>query len=86
MSERGMSDDQIERVFGALARIEQKQDSNAQKWDAHEKLHAVVEEDILKLKLSAAKQRGVIAAVAGMGSALGAGVGYAIDIFSKAHK
>ncbi len=86
MTDRGMNDDQIERVFGALARIEEKQDSVAQYIQTHAVEHKEINEEISKIKLAAARQRGWIAGVTGVGSLLGAAAGYAIDIFSKAHK
>jgi len=40
---------------------------------------------IEKLQLGAARQKGVLAALTGVGSLLGAGAGYAIDFFTKSH-
>jgi len=89
MSEdRGMSDDQIERVFGALSRIETKTDSNIAWMRDHAEstkaAFAEVGEKIEKIQIAHARQKGVIAALTGVGSVLGAGIGYAIDLF-KSH-
>jgi len=44
--------------------------------------HKSTAEDIRKLQLAAARQKGFLAALAGAGSVLGAGVGYAVDLLT----
>jgi len=46
---------------------------------------AMTASKIEKLQLGAARQKGVLAALTGVGSLLGAGAGYAIDFFTKGH-
>jgi len=80
---RGMTDNQIERVFGALARIEQKIDGHTTWMVQHVADDALMAADIVKLKERAARQRGFITALTAMGSVLGAIAGYAVDLFSR---
>jgi hypothetical protein len=82
--DRGMSDTQIERVFGALGRIEQKIDGTNGWMKEHAEATAnsfkEVSEKVAKLEIGHARQKGVLAALAGVGSVLGAGIGYAVDL------
>jgi hypothetical protein len=82
MSE-GMNSDQIERVFGALGRIEQKIDSAAAAVITHtahdETVQKLLFERIEVLQLAHAKQRGFISAIAAVASLVSAGVGYLIE-------
>ena len=79
----GMNSEQIERVFGALGRIEQKIDSAATAVITHaahdETVQRALFERIEKLQLSHARQKGFFSALAAAGSAIGAGLGYVIQ-------
>jgi hypothetical protein len=81
--QHGMTGDQIERVFGALARIEQKIESYDQRLTLHADEDKLMAADIRKLQLSNEKQKGVLAGIATIGSVVGAGVGYAIELFHR---
>jgi hypothetical protein len=73
---RGMNDGQIERVFGALSRIETKVDNFGSAL-------ITAQEDVLRLKISQARQRGFITALGAVGTAIGAGIGYVIDVLIR---
>ena len=75
----GMNDEQIERVFGALSRIETKVDGTMQWLGKHVEDDKKMAADINTLALSHAKQRGFFSALAAGGSLLGAGIGYIIE-------
>ncbi len=79
----GMNADQIERVFGSLARIEQKIDGHTEWMTQHVADDKLMANDIQKLKESAARQRGMLAALATVGTVFGAMAGYAVDLFSR---
>jgi hypothetical protein len=86
MSEdKGMSDSQIERVFSALSRIEAN-GANTAAWMAEharsdKELFAKIDEKITDLRLSHSKQKGFVAAMAGVGSVIAGIVGYVIEFF-----
>jgi hypothetical protein len=80
--EKGMSGSEIAQVFGALGRIEQKIDGHTEWMTKHVAENRLLEEDVRKLQLGAARQRGVLAALTTVGTLLGAGVGYAVDLFT----
>ena len=85
--QHGMSGDQIERVFGTLARIEQKIDGHT-KWTTewtqkHEVSDAQMAGDIKKLEMSSARQRGFMTALAAVGSVIGAGIGYLAEYLHR---
>jgi hypothetical protein len=80
-----MNDEQIRDVFGALARIEEKLDSNSKKWIEHAKEHADIDAEVLKLRLVNARRNGILEGMSLVGSALGAGIGYAAELF-RMHK
>ena len=82
---RGMRDDQIERVFGSLARIEQKIDGHSEWMKSHVADDKIMADNIAKLQVSHARQKGFLTAISAVGTVIGAGVGYAIDIFTRGH-
>ena len=82
---RGMRDDQIERVFGSLARIEQKIDGHSEWMKSHVAEDKLMAADIKGLQISHSRQKGFLTAVSAIGTVLGAGVGYAIDLFTRGH-
>jgi hypothetical protein len=81
--DKGMSGAEIAQVFGALGRIEQKIDTHTQWMTSHVAENKALEADVRKLEIGAARQKGVMAALAGVGSLLGAGVGYAVDLVTR---
>jgi hypothetical protein len=81
---RGMNDGQIQSVFSALGRIEQKIDGHTDWMKKHVEDDKLMAVDIKALQVSHARQKGFLTALTALGSVLGAGVGYAIDIF-KSH-
>lgn len=85
----GMSSDQIERVFGSLARIEQKIDSAAGTLAQHalddKAIQKALFDRVEVLQLGQAKQKGFLSALAAVGSVLGAGVGYIIERITLGH-
>jgi len=84
MSEdKGMSGAEIAQVFGALGRIEQKIDTHTQWMTAHVAENKALEADVRKLEMGAARSRGVMAALTGVGSLLGAGLGYAAEFLTR---
>jgi hypothetical protein len=87
MSEdQGMNPDQIERVFGALGRIEQKIDGHTSWMEKHVADDRLMANDIVLLKERAARQRGFITALTAMGSVIGAVAGYAVDLVVRGVK
>jgi hypothetical protein len=85
MSDQGMNPDQIAAVFSSLGRIEQKMDSHTEWMKNHVAEDKLMAADINKLQMAGARQRGVLAALTGVGTVLGAGIGYAIDLFTRGH-
>jgi hypothetical protein len=81
MSDQGMNADQIERVFGALSRIETKVESTMDWMKQHVADDKLMANDIQTLKERAARQKGFIAAIGVMGSAIGAIAATAADFF-----
>jgi hypothetical protein len=85
----GMSGEQIERVFGALSRIETKVDSFKGDLVQHiaddKNTNKFLYDNIQKLNLGAARQKGIMTTLGAVGTVLGAGVGYAIDLFTRGH-
>jgi len=81
--EHGMNSDQIAQVFGALGRIEQKIDSHTQWMTKHVADDALMAKDIESLKLSHARQKGFMTALAGVGSVIGAGIGYLAEYLHR---
>ena len=79
----GMTGDQIERVFGALSRIETKLDGHVEALAAHtdhdEKVAKAVFERIEVLQVSMAKQKGFVAAMGAVGGGVIAALGYIAD-------
>ena len=79
----GMNAEQIERVFGSLARIEQKIDGHSVTLSAHADHDQLVQKELFvrieALQLSHAKQKGFFTALAAGVSALSAGAGYLIQ-------
>jgi hypothetical protein len=85
----GMSTEQIERVFGALSRIEQKIDSHVDTVDAHMKhdqdVQKLLFDRVEAMQLTQARQKGFITAIVSVGSVLGAGIGYAVEVLLGRH-
>jgi hypothetical protein len=83
----GMSGEQIERVFGALSRIETKVDGFKSDLVAHiaddKNTNKFLYDNIQKLNLGAARQKGIMTALGAVGTVLGAGVGYAVDLLTR---
>ena len=90
-----MSDEILFEIQRSLGRIEEKIDNHAKTLEKHieddDKLvvrlygDGVGVGDITKLQLNAAKQKGFFTALAGTGSALGAGIGYLIERLTLGH-
>lgn len=80
-----MNPDQIAQVFGALGRIEQKIDGHTDWMRKHVADDAVMAQDIKSLQLTQARQRGFLTAISAVGTVIGAGVGYAIDLLARGH-
>lgn len=81
MSDQGMDPNQIERVFGALGRIEQSTNDIKQWMSAHVAEDRVMAADIVTLKTAHARQKGFLAAIGVVGSAIGAIAAMAADFF-----
>jgi hypothetical protein len=79
----GMTSEQIERVFGALSRIETKLDTHVDSMEAHvahdQTIHTALFSRVETLQLAHARQKGFITAIAGVASAAAAGIGYLIE-------
>lgn len=71
---------------GDLGRLEGKVDGHAEKLASHIEDDKLLESSIQKLQISQARQRGFIAAVSTIGPVIGAGIGYAIDVFIRGNK
>jgi hypothetical protein len=81
-----MNDDDFRiTIATSLGRIEQKIDSYSIQLSAHIADDKTMADDIVKLKLSGARQKGILAALATVGSVLGAGAGYAVDLLTRGH-
>lgn len=79
-----MNDDDFKvTVATALGRIEQKIDGHAAQLAKHVADDAVMAADIKTLQITQAKQRGFLTAISGVGTLIGAGVGYAIDLLAR---
>ncbi len=74
-----MNEGQIERVFSALGRIEQKIDGHTMWMINHVAEDAKMAADIKALQMSGARQRGFTTAVAAVGAAVGTGVGWLVQ-------
>ena len=83
MSDQGMNPDQIERVFGSLARIEQKIDGHTVWMAAHVAEDKLMAADITALKVASGRQKGFIAAIGTIGGVLGAIIAAAADFFGS---
>jgi hypothetical protein len=70
---------------GAMGKIEGTMDANAKAFSDHCAADARMAVDVSKLQLGVARQRGFLTALGAVGTALGAGVGYAIDILARGH-
>ena len=86
MTDRGMSDDQIERVFGTLGRIEQKIDSQDDRLS--ERIAALTKKDdeqqvaINRMQIEHSRMKGVMSAFSVIGTIVGAALGYLADVFT----
>jgi hypothetical protein len=82
---RGMRDEQIERVFSALSRIEANGINTANWMAEHSKsdkeLFAKIDEKITDLRLTHSRQKGFLTAVASVGSIVAGVIGYVIEFF-----
>jgi GTPase len=82
MSE-GMNADQIERVFSALARIEQKIDGHVDIVKTHMAHDEVVQKAIFErvevLQAKAATQKGYLTAIGAVSGGVVAALGYMVD-------
>lgn len=67
-----------------IGRMEGKVDSHGRWMEAHVKDDQLMAKDINELRLAGARQRGFVSAVAGVGSVIGAVIGYAASYFHKA--
>jgi hypothetical protein len=79
MSDDGMSPDQIERVFGALARIEQKIDGHTAWMLQHVADDKIVADRVAGMQLAAAKQKGFMAGISLLGVIISTAVGWILD-------
>lgn len=79
----GMNSEQIERVFGALGRIESKLDAHVSTVENHvhrdEEIHKLLFSRVENLQLAHARQKGFIAALTAVGTAIGGGIGYLVQ-------
>lgn len=84
-----MNVDQIERVFGALGRIESKLDSHVDTVEKHvahdETIQKLLFERIETLQLSHARQKGFVTALVAAGSAIAGAIGWALEYFLGRH-
>jgi len=82
MSE-GMSSEQIERVFGSLARIEQKIDSNAETLRNHvgddQRVQKALFERLETLAAGVNRQKGYMTAIGAVSGGVVAALGYLAD-------
>jgi hypothetical protein len=85
----GMTIEQIERVFGALSRIETKIDSHVDHMEAHvandQTVHTALYARVESLQLAHARQKGFFSALAAGGSAIGAAIGFVIEKYWVGH-
>lgn len=85
----GMSSEQIERVFGALGRIESKLDTHVDLAATHaahdETIHKLLFSRVETLQLSHARQKGFITALVAVGSAIAGGIGWALEHWLGRH-
>jgi hypothetical protein len=73
------------QVATALGRIEQKIDGHTLWMQKHVEDDAKIAVDVQALKETRARQRGVIAAVAAIGSVLSATIATAVTLITKGH-
>lgn len=85
----GMNSEQIERVFGSLARIEQKIDGAAASLTAHAAHDEVVQkalfERVEKLQSGVERQRGFMTAIGAVSGGVVAALGYIADKLFLGH-
>lgn len=81
MTDQGMNADQIERVFGALSRIETNQKNFSEDFKAHLNDDKIMAVAVQNLQLAHARQKGFMTALAGAGSIVAGIVGYVIEFF-----
>lgn len=67
----------------SIGRLDGKVDSHSGQLAAHIADDKVLSESIQKLQISQARQRGFVAALSTMGAVVGAGLGAAVDYFSR---
>lgn len=68
---------------GDLGRLEGKFDGHAIAFKAHVEDDKAIVESVQKLQIAAARQRGFVAAISTVGAVVGAGLGAAVDYFSR---
>ena len=83
--DRGMNDSQIERVFGSLARIEQKIDGTTEWMKSHsqedKRAFESMGDKLTGLQVAHSRQKGFLSALAAIGSVVAGIVGYVIEYF-----
>jgi hypothetical protein len=70
---------------GDMGELKGTMAANAKAFTDHVIADASMAKDIARLQLGVARQRGFLTALGAVGTALGAGVGYAIDILARGH-
>ena len=59
--------------------------ANGKSFSEHVVADSFMAQDIKTLQLSQARQRGFLTAISAVGTVIGAGVGYAIDLLARGH-
>lgn len=80
-----MTPDQIEKVFGSLARIEEKVDSTKLWMAKHVEDDKKMAADISLINLRLARQRGFFAAFTSVGSVVGGGIAILVERLLNGH-
>jgi hypothetical protein len=84
-----MDNEQVERIFGSLGRIEAKVDGLSANLTTHteddKRIAKALFDRIEPLQASANKQKGALTVLGMAGSMLGAGVGYLVERFLRGH-
>jgi hypothetical protein len=78
-----MNEEQTTQVLVSLGRIEQKIDSHTLWMTAHVAEDKLLATDVAALKISHARQRGFMTALAGVGGLVSGAVGYAVEFFHR---
>jgi hypothetical protein len=72
-------------IKGDIGQLQSTAASNVKALADHVAADAVMAGDIKRLQLGAARQRGFLTAITAVGTVVGAGVGYAIDLLARGH-